>query len=85
MLLVASGLHVTGEVLSLRHKPRRSSWSRWPVAVADSAEPALRPLKPGARTAHRCSMRVDPNVRSVALYDAGGQLFTSVEFAGAQR
>jgi len=81
-LLVASGLYITGEVLSLRQ-----SLAQQLVTLARSVaqdEASLNFSNPALAQSMLQSMRVDPNVRSVALYDATGHLFTSVEF-GAQR
>ncbi|HEV2700412.1 MAG TPA: response regulator [Steroidobacteraceae bacterium] len=80
-LLVASGLYITGEVLSLRQ-----SLAQQLVTLARSVaqdEASLNFSNPALAQSMLQSMRVDPNVRSVALYDAKGRLFASVAF-GAQ-
>src|SRR5580658_3363739 len=81
-LLVASGLYITGEVLSLRQ-----SLAQQLIILARSVaqdEAALGYSNQTLAQSLLQSMRVDPNVRSVALYDASGHLFTSVTF-GDQR
>jgi two-component system sensor histidine kinase/response regulator len=81
-LLVASGLYITGEVLSLRQglAQQLATLARSVAQDEASLNFSNRAL---AQTLLQ-SMRVDPNVRSVALYDASGRLFTSVTF-GDQR
>jgi two-component system, sensor histidine kinase and response regulator len=77
-LLVASGLYITGEVLSLRQ-----SLAQQLIILARSVaqdEAALGYSNQTLAQSLLQSMRVDPNVRSVALYDASGHLFTSVAF-----
>jgi len=77
-LLVASGLYITGEVLSLRQ-----SLAQQLIILARSVAQDEASLSFSNRSLAQSilqSMRVDPNVRSVALYDASGQLFTSVAF-----
>jgi sensor histidine kinase regulating citrate/malate metabolism len=77
-LLVASGLYITGEVLSLRQ-----SLAQQLITLARSVAQDEASLSLSNRSLAQSilqSMRVDPNVRSVALYDASGQLFTSVAF-----
>jgi hypothetical protein len=77
-LLVASGLYITGEVLSLRQ-----SLAQQLVILAKSVAQDESSLSFSNRTLAQTilqSMHVDPNVRSVALYDASGKLFTSVSF-----
>jgi two-component system sensor histidine kinase/response regulator len=77
-LLVASGLYVSGEVLSLRQ-----SLAQQLITLARSVAQDEASLSFSNRALAQSilkSMRVDPNVRSVALYDASGQLFTSVAF-----
>ncbi|HTY92851.1 MAG TPA: response regulator [Steroidobacteraceae bacterium] len=78
-LLVASTLYITGEVLSLRQSLAEQlvTLARSVAQDESSVNFANRPL---AQTILG-SLRVDPSVRSVALYDAGGRLFTSVSFA----
>jgi two-component system, sensor histidine kinase and response regulator len=81
-LLVASGLYIGGEVLSLRH-----SLAQQLVTLASSVAQDEASLGFSNRTLAQTileSMRVDPNVRSIALYDAHGHLFSSVAF-GDQR
>jgi signal transduction histidine kinase/CheY-like chemotaxis protein len=81
-LLVASGLYITGEVLSLRQ-----SLAQQLITLARSVaqdEASLNFSNQALAQSILQSMRVDPNVRSVALYDASGHLFTSVAF-GAPR
>jgi hypothetical protein len=77
-LLVASTLYITGEVLSLRQ-----SLAQQLVTLARSVAQDEGSLSFANRKLAQTileSMRVDPNVRSVALYDASGQLFTRVDF-----
>jgi signal transduction histidine kinase/DNA-binding response OmpR family regulator len=77
-LLVASGLYITGEVLSLRQ-----SLAQQLIILARSVAQDEASLSLSNRSLAQSilqSMRVDPNVRSVALYDASGHLFTSVAF-----
>ncbi|HTC44935.1 MAG TPA: response regulator [Steroidobacteraceae bacterium] len=77
-LLVASGLYITGEVLSLRQglAQQLATLARSVAQDEASLNFSNRAL---AQTLLQ-SMRVDPNVRSVALFDASGRLFTSVSF-----
>ena len=77
-LLVASGLYITGEVLSLRQ-----SLAQQLITLARSVAQDEASLSYSNRSLAQSilqSMRVDPNVKSVALYDATGRLFTSVAF-----
>jgi len=77
-LLVASLLYISGEVLSMRE-----SLAQQLVILARSVaqdEGSLRFANRALAQTILESMRVDPSVRSVALYDANGQLFTSMDF-----
>jgi two-component system, sensor histidine kinase and response regulator len=77
-LLVASGLYISGEVLSLRQ-----SLAQQLIILARSVaqdEASLGFANQALAQSLLQSMTVDPNVRSVALYDASGHLFTSVTF-----
>ncbi len=81
-LLVASGLYITGEVLSLRE-----SLAQQLITLARSVaqdEASLNFSNSSLAQSLLQSMRVDPNVRSVALYDASGRLFTSVAFGDSR-
>jgi signal transduction histidine kinase/DNA-binding response OmpR family regulator len=77
-LLVASGLYITGEVLTLRESLAQQLTILARSVAQDEA--SLNFSNRGLAQSILQSMRVDPNVRSVALYDAGGHLFTSVAF-----
>jgi two-component system, sensor histidine kinase and response regulator len=77
-LLVASGLYVTSEVLSLRQNLAQQL-----LTLAQSVAANVGALPAGDRTLARTmlqSMQVDTNVRSVTLFDAGGRAVTSIEF-----
>jgi two-component system, sensor histidine kinase and response regulator len=78
-LLVASTLYITGEVLSLRQ-----SLAEQLVTLARSVAQDEGTLNFANRSLAQSilgSLRVDPSVRTVALYDAGGRLFTGASFA----
>ena len=77
-LLVASGLYITGEVLSLRESLAQQLLTLARSVAQDEASVGFSNRNLAQSILQ--SMRVDPNVRSVALYDAGGHLFTSVTF-----
>ncbi len=81
-LVVASGLYVTSEVLSLRH-----ALAQQVVTLAQSVAANVGALPAADRTLAATllqSMQVDPNVRSVALLDAGGRSITSIAFGDQQ-
>jgi len=81
-LFVASALYVTSEVLSLRR-----GLAQQLVTLAQSVAENVGSLPAADRGLARTmlqSMQVDPNVRSVALFDAGGHPVTGISF-GDQR
>jgi two-component system, sensor histidine kinase and response regulator len=81
-LFVASALYVTSEVLSLRQ-----GLAQQLVTLAQAVAENVGSLPAADRTLARAmlqSMQIDPNVRAVALFDAGGHPVTSISF-GDQR
>jgi two-component system sensor histidine kinase/response regulator len=81
-LFVASALYVTSEVLSLRQ-----GLAQQLVTLAQAVAANVGSLPAADRTLARAmlqSLQIDPNVRAVALLDAGGHPVTSIAF-GDQR
>ena len=81
-LFVASALYVTSEVLSLRQ-----GLAQQLVTLAQSVAQNVGSLPATDRTLVRAmlqSMQVDPNVRTVALFDAGGHPIAGMSFGDQQ-
>ena len=78
-VLIAAALYASGEVLTLR----RSQAQQLLTLVTAVGETAGSPLKSFNRALARKvlgSLRVDPDIRAVALYDAAGNMFADVTF-----
>src|SRR6202158_4551263 len=78
-VLIAGALYASGEVLTLR----RSQAQQLLTLVTAVGEHAGSPLKSFNRSLARKvlgSLRVDPDIRAVALYDAAGNIFADVTF-----
>ena len=78
-VLIAGALYASGAVLTLR----RSQAQQLLTLVTAVGENAGSPLKSFNRALARKvlgSLRVDPDIRAVALYDAAGNMFADVTF-----
>jgi signal transduction histidine kinase/DNA-binding response OmpR family regulator len=79
-VLISGVLYAAGEVLTLR----RNQAQQLLILVTAVGENAGAPLKTFNRPlAHKVlsSLRGDPDIRAVALYDAAGKLFTDASFS----